>query len=109
MNAKGKVDLSLADTEILSSIPIDDEKVFDLFPNELLGIFQFETSAVQKVLKHIKPENLKELCALNSLNRPATKELVEEYVEGRDKKNVKYDHPIIEEVLNYLLGKMEIL
>ena len=102
----GKIDLSLADTEILSSIPIDDKKVFELFPNELLGIFQFETSAVQKVLKHITPENLKELCALNSLNRPATKELVEEYVNGRDKKNVKYDHPIIEEVLDETYGVM---
>ena len=101
-----KLDLSLPDSEVLSSIPIDDEKVFELFPNELLGIFQFETSAVQKVLKHMTPRNLKELCALNSLNRPATKELVEEYVSGRDNGNIKYDHEIIKEVLDETYGVM---
>ena len=55
----GRLDLSLSDADVLSSIPIDDKEVFNLFPNELLGIFQFETSAVQKVLKHMIPQNLK--------------------------------------------------
>ena len=79
---------------------------FELFPNQLLGIFQFETPAVQKILKHITSRNLKELCALNSLNRPATKELVEEYVDGRNNGNMKYDHPIIKEVLDDTYGVM---
>ena len=57
-------------------------------------------------MKHITPKNLKELCALNSLNRPATKELVEEYVEGRNKGNIKYDHSVIKEVLEDTYGVM---
>ena len=104
--SKCVIDLSLSDMEVLSSIPVDDEKVFELFPNQLLGVFQFETPAVQKILKHITPRNLKELCALNSLNRPATKELVEEYVDGRNNGNMKYDHPIIKEVLDDTYGVM---
>ncbi len=102
----GRLDLSLSDADVLSSIPIDDKEVFNLFPNELLGIFQFETSAVQKVLKHMIPQNLKELCALNSLNRPATKELVEEYVSGRNNGVSNYDHPLIKEVLDDTYGVM---
>ena len=73
-----KLDLSLSDTEVMSSIPLNDVNVYELFPSNLLGIFQFETNAVQKILKHVLPTNLQELCALNSLNRPATKDLIEQ-------------------------------
>ena len=101
-----KLDLSLPDTEILSSIPLDDSKIFSLFPLKLIGIFQFDTNAVHKILEHVLPRNLTELCALNSLNRPATKELTELYAKNRKKKNVSYAHPIMKEVLNETYGIM---
>ena len=101
-----KLDLSLPDTEILSSIPLDDNKVFSLFPSNLIGIFQFDTNAIHKILEHVLPRNLSELCALNSLNRPATKELTELYAKNRVKKNISYAHPIMEEVLSETYGVM---
>ena len=98
-----KFDLSLSDMEVMNSIPLDDPNVFSLFPSKLLGIFQFETNAVQSILKHVLPENLKELCALNSLNRPATKQLIEDFADNREK-TINYTHPILEEVLDETYG-----
>ena len=101
-----KLDLSLSDTEVTSSIPLDDDNVFELFPSNLLGIFQFETNAVQKILKHVLPTNLRELCALNSLNRPATKDLIEQYASNRERKGINYSHPVLKEVLGETYGVM---
>ena len=101
-----KLDLSLSDTEVMSSIPLDDVNVYELFPSNLLGIFQFETNAVQKILKHVLPTNLQELCALNSLNRPATKDLIEQYASNRGRKGINYSHPVLKEVLGETYGVM---
>ena len=101
-----KLDLSLSDTEVMTSIPLDNDDIFKLFPSNLLGIFQFETNAVQKILKHVLPTNLQELCALNSLNRPATKALTEQYASNRNRKGINYKHPVLKEVLGETYGVM---
>ena len=101
-------DLSLSDMDVMNSIPLGDSNVFSLFPSKLLGIFQFETNTVQTILKHVLPKNLQELCALNSLNRPATSHLIKQYAINRDKKDkgILYSHPSMEEVLSETYGVM---
>ena len=55
----------------LNQIPLDDEKTFELLSKGLTsGIFQFESSGMQSVLKRLKPTVFEDLVAVNALYRP---------------------------------------
>ena len=105
--------LDLSDQEILNHIPFDDEYVYNnIFPpngnHKTLGIFQFDTGSMSKMLALICPTNLNELCALNSINRPATKQanVHEHYAAARNSGNIEYDHPLLEPILKDTYGQI---
>jgi len=55
----------------LKSIPLDDQKTFDLISRgDTMTIFQLESKGVQDILKAIKPSNIEELANCISLYRP---------------------------------------
>ncbi len=55
----------------LSSIPLTDPQVFDLFSEgRTNGIFQFESGGMKAELRRLKPERFEDLIALNALYRP---------------------------------------
>ena len=53
------------------TIPIDDEKTYQLFQRgETVGIFQYESAGMQKYLRDLKPTVFDDLIAMNALYRP---------------------------------------
>jgi DNA polymerase III alpha subunit len=52
-------------------LPLDDEKVFDIFNSlRLIGIFQFQGNALQYVTRQMGVHNFDDICAIGALGRP---------------------------------------
>ena len=92
----------------IENIPLDDLNVYKLFEEgQTGGIFQFESSGMTEFLKRLKPTCIEDLTAMNALYRPGPLDanMIPIYIDrkhGREK--VKYDHPLLETVLNETYG-----
>jgi len=66
----------ISDIEKMTGVKFDysmleDPKVYKAFCNDLVvGIFQFDSFSSKSTVKQVKPKNIQELMACNSLNRP---------------------------------------
>ncbi|HEY3175640.1 MAG TPA: DNA polymerase III subunit alpha [Candidatus Polarisedimenticolia bacterium] len=85
----------------INAIPIDDPQTYRLFCEaRTSGIFQFESSGMQDILRKLKPERFEDLIALNALYRPGPIKggLIDDFVKRRHGRiKVTYLHPILEE------------
>ena len=90
----------------LLSIPIDDKKTFQMMSRgETTGVFQFESDGMRRYLRELKPSEFEDLVAMNALYRPGPMEYIPEYIKGKHKPtSVKYEHPILEEILKKTYG-----
>ncbi|MDH4222383.1 MAG: DNA polymerase III subunit alpha [candidate division Zixibacteria bacterium] len=92
----------------INSVPLDDEKVFELFSRgQTVGIFQFESSGMRDYLRKLKPESLEDLTAMNALYRPGPLDsyMIDEYIERkRGRKKITYEHPLLEPILKETYG-----
>lgn len=92
-------------------IPLDDRKVLDAFGNgDTIGVFQFESSGMRKLLKDLQkggPITFEELSAAMSLYRPGPMDsgMMDEYVSIRQGFTTPYyDHPNMEAALSVTNG-----
>ncbi len=88
------------------NINYEDEKVYqDLYNFGAYGVFQFESSGMQKVLKQIKPTCFMDLVAIIALFRPGPMAQIEVYEKRKHKKEpVTYLHKDLEPVLKETYG-----
>jgi DNA polymerase-3 subunit alpha len=89
-----------------SQIPLDDRETYRLFAQgRTLGIFQFESEGITKVLTRLVPENIDDLIAVNALFRPGPMESIPRYIDarrGRTKRRLV--HPLIDGILDETYG-----
>ena len=79
----------------------------DFAAGKSVGVFQCENAHFRYILREVKPKNLYDVAVVNALVRPGIKTLGQEevYIEGRKHPGrVKYEHPIIREVLGETYG-----
>ncbi len=92
----------------MDNLPLDDPAVYELFSRaRTSGLFQFESSGMQDILRHLKPERFGDLVALNALYRPGPigGGLIEDFIKRRHGKvKVSYPHPLLEDVLRDTYG-----
>lgn len=90
------------------AIPLDDAKTYALFQEgRTIGIFQFESSGMQRYLKELKPTNIEDLIAMNALYRPGPMDFIPLFVDRKHgRKPVEYPHPLLEELLKPTYGIM---
>ena len=90
----------------LETLPLDDEKTFQLFQRaETVSIFQFESSGMREWLRKLEPTEMNDLIAMNALYRPGPMDLIPDYIarkHGREK--VAFPHPSLEPVLKTTYG-----
>ena len=68
----------------IDSIPLNDNKTYELFQRgDTVGIFQYESSGMQKYLRDLKPTVFEDLIAMNALYRPGPLEYIPSFVEER--------------------------
>lgn len=87
-------------------VPLDDQKTYELFQRgETVGIFQYESSGMQKYMKELKPTEFSDLIAMNALYRPGPLEYIPNFVARRHgREEVVYDLPEMEEYLKETYG-----
>ncbi|RKD92679.1 DNA polymerase III subunit alpha [Mangrovibacterium diazotrophicum] len=86
----------------IDSVPMDDEKTFELFSRgDTTAIFQFESPGMKKHLRNLKPNRFEDLVAMNALYRPGPMEYIPDYIERKHgRRKVEYDHPMMEKYLS---------
>ncbi|MDD5569914.1 MAG: DNA polymerase III subunit alpha [Bacteroidales bacterium] len=89
-------------------IDVTDVKTFELFQKgETIGIFQFESDGMREHLKNLKPSNIEDLIAMNSLYRPGPMQFIPLYISRKNgKEKTEYPHPWLEDVLKPTYGIM---
>ncbi len=92
----------------ISKIPLDDKKTFRLLANASTnGVFQLESSGMQKLLRELGPTEFEDIIAIVALYRPGplnsgmTKDFI---ARKRNPKKIKYPHPLLEPILKDTLG-----
>ena len=87
-------------------ISLDDNKTYELFQKgNTVGIFQYESSGMQKYLRDLKPTSFEDLIAMNALYRPGPLEYIPSFVKRKNgKEDISYDLPEMEEFLRETYG-----
>ena len=96
----------------MGRVPLDDKKTLALFKKgDTEGVFGFGSPDMQNFLKQVKPESfddLMALCALYGLEgkfRPATFEMLDEYIARKArKKKIDNIHPDVKLIISHTCG-----
>jgi len=90
----------------IENIPLDDKVTFKLLQKgETIGIFQLESSGMQRYLKQLKPTEFEDIIAMVALYRPGPMQLIPDYIAGKyKKKRVEYLHPKLKTILESTYG-----
>jgi DNA polymerase-3 subunit alpha len=92
----------------LDRLEMDDPKVYEMLSNgDTLGVFQLESRGMQQFIKELQPGSFEDIIAGISLYRPGPMDQIPRYIENKKSPSqVKYDHPILENILNVTYGCM---
>lgn len=92
----------------ISTLPIDDEKTFDLLKDcQTTAVFQLESRGMKDLIKRLQPDCFDDIIALVALFRPGPLQsgMVDDFIDrkhGRAK--VNYAHPDLEPILSPTYG-----
>ena len=68
----------------IRSIPLDDEETLKLFARgDTFGVFQFESSGMQRMLQEVRPDRFDDLVAMNALYRPGPMDYIPNFKRGK--------------------------
>lgn len=89
-------------------IPMDDPAVFQMISEgNTEAVFQLESGGMTSFMKDLRPESLEDIIAGISLFRPGPMEQIPKYVAGKhDPAKIRYDHPMLEPILQVTYGCM---
>lgn len=90
----------------IESIPLDDEKAFDLISRgQTVGIFQLESSGMRRLAQDLVPTKISDISAMVALYRPGPMDLIPIFLEHKKKGGrVKYLHPDLKPILEETYG-----
>src|SRR5262245_15259551 len=92
----------------MDTLPLDDEKTYELFSTGLTdGVFQFESSGMKDILRKFKPSSVEHLTALNALYRPGPigGGMIDDFIKRKHGvKKIEYELPELKTVLQETYG-----
>ncbi len=92
----------------LDTIPLDDEKTFQLLGRgDTTGVFQFESSGMKRYLRELKPTVFDDVIAMGALYRPGplSAGLTDSFIRRKNgHERVVYAHPLMERALGNTFG-----
>ena len=90
----------------IREIPLDDEETLKLFARgDTFGVFQFESSGMQRMLQEVRPDRFDDLVALNALYRPGPMDYIPNFKKGKhDPESVRYPDPRLKPILEPTYG-----
>ena len=90
----------------LDNLNMQDEKTYEIFKKaNTIGIFQFESDGIKKLLKNLKPSNFEELSAAIALYRPGPMDNIDLYIKRKNnEQKTNYFHETLEPILKNTYG-----
>lgn len=90
----------------IEAIPIDDPLTYQLFQHgETIGIFQYESTGMQKHLRNLKPTVFADLIAMNALFRPGPMDYIPSFIKRKNGDElIEYDLDACKEYLEETYG-----
>jgi DNA polymerase-3 subunit alpha len=92
----------------IKKIPLDDQATFALFQaGNTDGVFQFESPGMKELLRNFKPEDFRDLIALNALYRPGPLKsgMTDEFVKRKNHPDrISYELKELEPILKETRG-----
>jgi DNA polymerase-3 subunit alpha len=94
---------------VIEDLPLDDTETYrKIFSTGFTsGVFQFESSGMQDILRRYQPNRIEDLCALNALYRPGPIQggMIPDFIDRKHgRKPIAYDVPELEEILAETYG-----
>lgn len=88
------------------TLPMDDPAIFAMISDgNTEAVFQLESPGMTSFMKDLRPESLEDIIAGISLFRPGPMDQIPRYVAAKhDPTQVRYDHPLLEPILNVTYG-----
>ncbi len=90
----------------MDNIDMADAKTYEMISNgETDGVFQLESAGMKEFMKELKPSAIEDIIAGISLYRPGPMDSIPQYIANKNKgKDIKYKHPLLENILNVTYG-----
>ncbi len=90
----------------LDNIDLEDRDTFEMLSNgNSMGVFQFESAGMIRVLSQLRPNSIEDLIAVISLYRPGPMDSIPTYIKNRhDPENISYITPQIKPILEVTNG-----
>src|SRR5688572_20380182 len=90
----------------LETMPLDDQKAFQLLANgDTTGVFQLESAGMKRYLRELKPSVFDDIIAMVALYRPGPMQFIDGFINrkhGREK--ITYMHPLMQNALESTYG-----
>src|SRR5512143_1716131 len=109
VNARlSRAPLAAEEQFVISRIPLDDQKTFDLLARgETAGVFQLESSGMRDIVIKMKPQCFEDLIALVALYRPGPLQsgMVDDFIKRKKgATKITYELPQLEPILKDTYG-----
>ncbi|MDO4759390.1 MAG: DNA polymerase III subunit alpha [Candidatus Saccharibacteria bacterium] len=90
----------------LYSVPLDDEKTYQLFQRaETTGVFQLESAGMKRYLKDLKASSFEDIIAMVALYRPGPMQFIDSFIRRKHgQEAITYLHPGLENALKSTYG-----
>jgi DNA polymerase-3 subunit alpha len=90
----------------IEKISLRDEATFKLLNSgKTTGVFQLESSGMQKLCRQIGLSTFEEIIALIALYRPGPMQFIPQFIEGKkDPESIHIPHPLLEELVQETYG-----
>jgi DNA polymerase-3 subunit alpha len=93
-----------------SGLAFEDPPTMDLLRQaKAVGVFQFESEGMRNLLRRLGPDSFEDLIAVNALYRPGPmgSGMVDDFIDCKQgRKPIRYEHPLLEEILKPTYGMM---
>ena len=90
----------------VEKISLEDESTFNLLNSgKTTGVFQLESSGMQKLCRQIGLSSFEEIIALIALYRPGPMQFIPQFIKGKkDPESIDIPHPLLEELVQETYG-----
>ncbi|MDH3981438.1 MAG: DNA polymerase III subunit alpha [Kiritimatiellaceae bacterium] len=87
-------------------LDIEDKKTYELLSKgDTVGIFQLESGGMRDTLRQVAPDCIEDIIAILALYRPGPMQFIPTYIKRKHgQEQVKYDHPLLENILKETNG-----
>ncbi|HMQ95745.1 MAG TPA: DNA polymerase III subunit alpha [Candidatus Saccharibacteria bacterium] len=90
----------------LSTLPLDDEKTYELFQRgDTTGVFQLESAGMKRYLRELKPSVFEDIIAMVALYRPGPMQFIDSFIKRKHgEEPITYLHSGMENSLKNTYG-----